>query len=85
MSWSVAGDSSESAAAVFSEHELKVEQSCLSLKGRTPQNGAIIVSEQVKPHVIDIGDDNQKEDCGTKCTTSVSTLKTTTKNMLANS
>ena len=38
VSWLVAADSLELSATVFTEHDLKAEQSFISLKGRTPQN-----------------------------------------------
>ena len=39
VSWSIAADSLDLSAAVFTEHELKEEQIYISLKGHTPQNG----------------------------------------------
>ena len=63
VSWPVPHDSSDPVSTVFTEHELKLEQSCKSLKGHTSQNGAINVSEQVKPRLKNIQDNHQTEDC----------------------
>ena len=63
VSWPVLHDSSEPVSTVFTEHELKLQQSCKSLKGHTAQNGAMNVTEQVKPRLKHIQDNHQTQDC----------------------
>ena len=63
VSWPVPHDSSDTPSTVVTEHDHKLEQSCKSFKGHTSQNGAINVSEQVKPRLNNIQDNHQTEDC----------------------
>ena len=63
VSWPVLHDSSKSVSTVFTEHDLKLQQSCKSLKGHISQHGAINVTQQVKPRLKDIQDNPQTKDC----------------------